>query len=215
MSSAKLLNAMRLQAQRALSEHTTTRVALIHNYNPNEYVARATLQPDDVQTGYLPIAAAWVGNGWGMFSPPPENALGLVAFPEGNINAGIILGCFWNDVDRPLAVPSGEFWLVHQTGSCIKFHNDGSVELDANTNLTVTVGGNLTANVTGNADLTAESATVNGNTQINGNLVVSGSIQDQNGAKGTMQHIRDVYDGHTHPNVQSGSSPTPPPTQQL
>lgn len=203
MSVTPLLNAMRLQAQRALSEHTTTRVALIHNYNPNEYVARATLQPDGVQTGPLPIAAAWVGNGWGMFSPPAENSLGLVAFAEGNLNAGIILGCFWNDVDRPLAVPSGEFWLVHANGQSVKLTNDGK--------LAVSDGQGATVVLNGDGSISSAASTWTHT----GNFVATGDISDQNGAKGTVQHIRDVYDGHSHPNVQSGSSPTPPPTQQL
>lgn len=206
---------MRLQAQRAMADYTVCRQGIVTSYDPNTYSARVTLAPDETKTGWLPIASLWIGNGWGCYAPPNIGDMCSVEFISGDLNAGFLECRFWNNTDRPLSVPSGEFWLVHQSGSCLKFHNDGSVDFDAHTNLNVTVGGNLTANVTGNADLTANSATVNGNTQINGNLVVSGSIADENGAKGTMQHIRDVYDGHTHASVQLGSGTTPPPTQQL
>jgi hypothetical protein len=33
----------------------------------------------------------------------------------------------------PPAAPSGEFWLLHQTGSYLKLHNDGSIESSAGT----------------------------------------------------------------------------------
>ncbi len=220
---APLLNAMRLQAQRALAESTTSRQGVVTSYDPDNYAARVTLQPDGLNTGWLPIAALWVGNNWGCYAPPNIGDACCVEFINGDLNAGFLECRFWNNAARPLSVPSGEFWLVHQTGSLLKFHNDGSVEFDAHTNLTMTVGGNLsmtvdgnvTANITGTTEITSESATINGNTQIDGNLVVSGSIEDQNGAKGTMQHIRDVYDSHSHPDVQLGSGTTPPPTQQL
>ena len=39
--------------------------------------------------------------------------------------------------------PVGEFWLVHKSGSQIKFHNDGSVEVNANTDLKVTATGTV------------------------------------------------------------------------
>jgi len=59
-----------------------------------------------------------------------------VQFQEGDPEAGFVCQRFYNDSDRPLNVPSGEFWLVHQSGSLFKFHNDGSVEMQAATNLT-------------------------------------------------------------------------------
>lgn len=210
-----ILNAARLQAQRAMAEFTTSRQGEVTNYDPNNYAARVTIQPDGITTGWLPIASLWIGNGWGCYAPPNIGDMCSVEFINGDLNAGFLECRFWNDVDRPLAVQSGEFWVVHSTGSCIKFHNDGSVELDADTNLTMTVGGNLTANVTGNADVTAEAVTITGNTQIDGNLVVSGSIEDQNGAKGTMQHIRDVFNTHPHSGVQTGGGVSGAPTVTL
>jgi len=232
-------NAMRLQAQRALAEFMVCRNGQITNYDPDNYAVKVQLQPDGMLTGWLPLTSPWIGNQWGLFAAPSVGDMVAVEFIDGNLEAGFATMRFFNDEDRPLSVESGEFWLVHKSGSFLKFHNDGTVELTTHSDLTATVGGKLTANVTGDTDatisgkltaavtgdadittngnlnVTASAATINANTQVNGNLVVSGSIEDQNGAKGTVQHIRDIYDTHTHPGVQTGGGATAPTTQTL
>jgi hypothetical protein len=50
-------------------------------------------------------------------------------------NAGFVVQKFFSTSAQPLAVPSGELWMVHKSGSLFKFHNDGSVELTAATKL--------------------------------------------------------------------------------
>ncbi len=94
----------------------------------------------------------------------------------------------------------------------------GNMEADVTGSVTANIGGSLTATAGGAGDLTASGWTINGDTQLNGNLVVSNEISDLNGTKGTLQHVRDSYDIHTHivTGVQTGSSsvtsdtPTPP-----
>jgi Type VI secretion system/phage-baseplate injector OB domain/GpV Apex motif len=214
---------MRLQALRAMAELTTSRLGEVTSYDPANYVARVTLQPDGIKTGWLPIAALWIGNGWGCYAPPSIGNMCSVEFISGDLNAGFVEARFWNNTDRPLSVPSGEFWLVHQTGSCIKFHNDGSVDFGVHTALNVTVGGDvnatvagkMTASVTGALDVTAASATLRSNLQVNGNIVASGSIKDQNGAKNDMQHIRDQFNAHGHTGVQTGGGTSATPTVTL
>lgn len=195
-------NAMRLQALRALSGFVTSRLGEVTSYDPNKYAVKVTLQPDDTKTGWLPVASPWIGNGWGLFAPPSVGNIVEVHFLEGALDAGIAELRLFNNVDLPLAVQSGEFWLVHETGSCIKFHNDGSVDFDANTvlnltvggNLNATVGGDLSASITGDADftvdgdatadisgtlgVTAETATITAaTTTVNGVFVVNGATE--------------------------------------
>lgn len=234
-----LANAMRLQALRATGEDTSSRLGTVTSYDPNSYSIVATIQPENIKTGALPLASPWVGNQWGLFCPPSIGDLVDLHFIDSDLQAGFAVSRFYTNDNRPLKVDSGEFWIVHQTGSFLKFHNDGTVELTTNSDLTVSVGGDLNAtvdgdasvDVTGDCDLdvsgdcdvdvdgdltaTADSATINADTQINGDLVVSGSIEDQNGAKGTVQHIRDVYDTHVHPGVQTGGGSTGATTQTL
>lgn len=221
-------NVMRREAERAMQGRSMTRIGTVTNYDPNTYSAKALIQPEGVETGWLPIASLWVGSGWGLFAPPKIGDVVEVRFQEGGKEAGMIGLRHFGDVFRPLAVPSGEFWLQHQSGSFLKFKNDGSVEANAAANLTATVAGNasvtvqgdvnatvggqVTLNATGNVVATAPEFNLTGDVTIDGELFVTGDITDLNGTRGTVGNIRDVYNQHTHP--LSGSMTTEP-NQQL
>lgn len=150
-----MLNAMRLQAMLEGQSHISSRLATVSNTDPANYSAKVMIQPENIESGWLPIATPWVGNGWGIFAPPSAGDVVIITFQEEDFSAGIITQRLFTDNARPLNVPSGEFWLVHQSGSLLKFHNDGSVELTSNKNLTVTVGGDMNASVTGKATINA------------------------------------------------------------
>ena len=135
-----LLNAMKLQAQMGAS--ALMRVGTVSSYDPANYTVKVSLQPEGATTGWLPILTPWSGNGWGLFAPPTPGDLVEVQFHDGDFNAGVACLRFFNDGQRPLNVPSGEFWLVHKNGASLKFTNDGKVLLNAGTEIDV---GNLGA----------------------------------------------------------------------
>ncbi len=231
-----LKNAMRLQALRTQAGREVVRVGIVAGYDPNTYSATVTLLPDQITTGWLPIASPWIGNQWGLFCPPNVGDMVSVAFFEGHLEAGFVELRFWNAVDQALAPPSGEFWIVHKSGSLLKFTNDGKVALTSNSDLNVTVGGKLNANVTGDLN-----ATVSGNAAANatGNVSVtssgSSSVTVTSGSGGinlngvtidtsgnvnspaTITAATDVVGGgkhlktHTHSGVTVGSGATGPP----
>jgi phage baseplate assembly protein gpV len=162
--------AMRTQALMAQNSSAATHTGTVSSYDPASYSVKVLLHPDNIETNWLPLLCPWVGNGWGMFAPPSIGDMIEVAYVNNDPNTGIAALRFYNDINRPLPVPSGEFWLVHQSGSALKFHNDGSVEVISHTNLTATVGGALTATVGGalTANVTGSAAvTVGGTTSIN------------------------------------------------
>lgn len=130
------IEAILMHAQRMAAERAATRVGLVSSYDPTNYCVKVRLQPEDAETGWLPLLSPWVGNGWGLFAPPTTGDMIEVHFQEGDTEAGFACQRFFNDSDRPLTVQSGEFWLVHKSGSLLKFHNDGSIEMTAATNLT-------------------------------------------------------------------------------
>lgn len=215
MSINHLQNMMRLQAQAILQNVAHPRLGTVSAYDPNNYAVKVIFQPDGTESGWLPIMSPWVGNGWGLFSPPSIGQAVSVHFQEGSHEAGLVhLGNF-NDVERPLATPAGEFWLVHQTGSSIKITNNGAISIHTNQNCNVTVNGAASIAVTGNVTASAAQWNVTGNVNVTGDITASGNVSDQNGAKGTMQHIRDVYDTHTHGGVSPGSGNTAVPNQTL
>lgn len=134
MSIARLQNQVRLWAERALSHITMPRMGIVTNYDPDRHAARVQLQPEGILTGYLPVTEPWVGNGWGMYAPPNIGDVVEVHFQQGSKEAGFIVNRFYSAKTKPLSVPSGEFWIVHKSGSYVKFHNDGSVTISALTN---------------------------------------------------------------------------------
>lgn len=184
------INMMKLQAQMS-GRKANVRLGLVSSLDQANYCAKVRIQPEDAETGWLPIASEWVGNGWGLFCPPEINDMVVVEFQEGDFEAGIITRRLYNDSDRPLSVAPGEFWLVHQSGSFLKFKNDGSVDVTSNTNLTATVGGNLAANVTGNATITAAAA-----------VIQAATIKLQNAGSALKKLVNEafitLFNAHTH-----------------
>lgn len=209
-------NAMRLQAARAMSRLHTSRIGQITSYDPNRHAVKVTYQPDGDKSGWMPLASAWVGNGWGLFAAPEVGQTAIVSFVEGALDGPVAELRLYNDANQPLAVPAGEFWVVHASGSFLKFINDGKVSANSDTDMEITVGGDLhatvqgdvTADVTGDATLTANTATVNAPTTINDDLTVNGTIT----ASGDVTAGSVSLQNHVHTGVQSGSSSTGKPT---
>lgn len=221
-----LTNEMRLQAQLA-DPHAQMRMAQVRSYDPNNYAVKCLLMPENVETGWLPVASNWVGNGWGLFTPPSPGDWVALQFAEGDIDAGMVAGRLWTGLAPPVAVPSGEFWLVHRSGSSLVFHNDGSVVLNTQAGLTATVGQNANITVSGNVNSSASQWVHQGPVQIKGALTVTQAITGQGGMSisggaggaaatinGTLAATGDVTAGavslqhHVHGGVQGGSATT-------
>lgn len=222
----QLLNTMRQQAEMAGGARAMVRHGIVSGYDPGSYCAKVRVMPEDRETGWLPIVSPWIGNGWGLFAPPSIGDAVEVQFQEDDAEAGYVCQRFFNDSDRPLSVQSGEFWLVHKSGSFLKFHNDGSVELNTAGNLTgnvganasLTVAGNMTTNVSGNSTTTAPNITLNGNVTINGPLTQgTGSNGGAATMLGPITVTNDVtaggksLDHHVHSGVQTGGGNTGQP----
>ena len=180
MSMRRFTNAMRGQAQAANAEQQSIREGIVTSFDPNSYTAKVSLQPSGDETGWLPIASLWVGNGWGLFCPPMVGDLVQVQFTDDHPGAGVVLGRLFNDDDRPVPVPAGEFLIRHQSGSFLRFHNDGKVEINADT-------------IQATADTinaTATTTTVNGAFVVNGPTTLNGPItQTATGGGSTAAHL--------------------------
>lgn len=234
MVAAHLFNTMvaRAASEAARSSVARPRRAVVDSYNPNSFTARVRFQPDDVLSGWMPIASPWVGNGWGMFCAPSQGDQVEVSFQEGGHEAGSVIGRFFGAKNSPrvpalgnAAPPAGEFWLVHQTGSRLRLLNNGDVELFTARDLLATAGrnavvsvpaGNMTATVqgtgnvtfTGAATLSAASWDVTGNMLVHGDITATGALKDQNAAHGSVGDLRSAYNAHKHTGVQRSTSST-------
>lgn len=186
-----MLNLMRREAARTMSQTASVRIGVVSAYDPNNYSAKVQIQPEGYETGFLSVTSPWIGNGWGMFCPPTPGDVVDVHFQEGGKQAGFIALRHFGDRIRPLGVPSGEFWLVHKSGSLLKFHNDGTIEVAASV-----------------INVTAPTFNLTGNLNVTGNIVASGDITDINNGNGSLSHLRAAYDAHVHGGVAGGSDST-------
>ena len=195
-----LLNAMAANAQQTGAGDSGTRQGIITAYDPDSYAVKVQLQPTGEETGWIPLSSPWVGNGWGLAAGPMIGAEVEVEFDSGLMGAGMAAGQFYNDEDRCPGPPSGEFWLVHKSGSLLKFLNTGEVLLSAKLKMTY--------------DAPAHHFT-GGDVTMDNNLIVVKDISDNNGLYGTVQKVRVTYNGHTHPENGDGGGTTSKPNQQL
>jgi phage baseplate assembly protein V len=194
-------NAMRLQAERAAGRRFVSKYGIVTNYDPNRYAVKVTLQPDGINTAYIPLAAQWAGNGWGFFAAPAIGAQVSVIFIDGALTAGYAECSFFNNSWRPLAVPSGELWIVHASGQFAKFTNDGK--------LTFGDGRGATAAFNGDGTMSTAASTWNhtGNVNIDGTVAITGSAS----VSETLTATTDVVGGgislknHLTTAVQPGS----------
>ncbi len=176
----RFLNA--LKAQSGAQDRTTgqPRFAIVSSVDPSRPAARVLLQPEAVLTGWLPILSPWVGAGWGLSCPPAPGDQVLVLPQEGQSEHGVIIGRAWSDSARTPAAPTGELWLVHQSGAFLKLSNDGMIHLQGNT----TLAGNLT---------------------VTGTISSTGDVSDSIGA---LSRLRRHYDLHTHTDSRGGTTST-------
>lgn len=182
-------DALRAQAAvAAMAGRSDPRMGIVTSYDPNRYAVKVQIQPEGFWTGWLPLLSPWVGNGWGMFAAPSLGDAVDVHFQEGHPEAGYACLRFYNTQTRPLPCPSGEFWLVHASGSMLKFHNDGSVELTA----------------AGVLKTSAQAWQHTGPMSMAGNITVQGSVT----ASGDVVGAGISLDSHHHTGVQTGPSNT-------
>ncbi|MDF7658301.1 baseplate assembly protein [Erwiniaceae bacterium L1_54_6] len=194
------LNAMAATAQQTTAGDSKTRQGVITAYDPVSYAVKVQLQPTGEETGWIQLGSTWVGDGWGMAAGPMIGAEVEVDFDSGQMGVGMAPVQFYNDIDRCPGPPSGEFWLIHKSGSLLKFLNTGDVLLSSATKITYDA---------------PEHHFTGGDVTIDENLIVVKDISDQNGQYGTVQKIRTTYNGHTHHENGDGGGTTDQPNQQL
>jgi|JI102314A2RNA_FD_contig_61_175113_length_8404_multi_2_in_0_out_0_8 uncharacterized protein involved in type VI secretion and phage assembly len=159
MSAHKFINNMRMWANMATQGSLFTALGNITAFDPTGYQVQVILQEATndapaLQTGWIPLATPWAGNGWGMFCPASPGDLILVFFQDGSLQNPIAGMRLFFDGALPLNVPAGEMWLVHKTGSALKLTNDGGITIQgtADINIASDTKINLTApeiNITG------------------------------------------------------------------
>jgi uncharacterized protein (DUF2345 family) len=132
-----------------------------------------------------------------------------VAFSESNPAAPRILGRFFSNVNVPPAVPSGDTYIVHKSGSALKFNGDGTITVTATSSITYK----------GTQHHFIGPVQMDDTLNVTKKVSSQADIQDNTGTNpNTMSQMRAIYNGHTHTvtGVQSGGSTVTSnaPTQQ-
>lgn len=204
----KFLNMMRQQASTVENGQARAVLGKIINYDPVSFYGMVELYAADptdqdsvpLQSGWLPICMPAIG--W--YLAPKIGDLVFVQYQEGSLQNGFISLCC-HTASPPSSIKSGEWSILHPSGSLLKFTNDGKVIVNGNLEIDLSAP-TITINVTGAANITAGSVAIDSAT-INLGDLTGGTLQPLLNAA-----ARTVYNSHTHP-VGSGS--TGAPDQQI
>lgn len=196
-----LANAMREQASASANSISNARFCTISSYDENSHNVKVLIQPEGTESGWMPLGALGVGNGFGLVVGPNLGDMVIVVFAEGDFESGAIVGRYFNVESQAPPVPSGEIWAVHKSGSSLKLLNNGDIEMVA----------------AGNASYTAAAHQFVGPIVTDSTLHTAGDITDNTtlGNTGTMRGMREVFDIHDHGNVENGDGTTNRPNQQV
>jgi phage baseplate assembly protein V len=191
----RFLNAIKASAAAMDRTSAQPRFAVVTSVDPTRPAVRVALQPEGVITGWLPVLSPWIGAGWGMSCPPSPGDQVFVLAQEGDSEHGVVIGRAWSDTARTPQAAPGELWLVHQSGAFIKLASDGTIRTQGDLHHT----GNLfvTGDIQSNQNIRATQ-----NVEAGQNIAAIVSIRDKSG---TLDRLRQHYNGHTHFDPQGGS----------
>lgn len=124
-----LANLIRREVERAISVRFTKRYGIVTSYDPDRHLAKATLQPEGQELGWLTIRANHVGNGWGMVVGLTAGDQVTLEPQSADLNTFEITGVVHSDNDAPPRAESGEIVIRHQSGASVTFAKDKSVTI--------------------------------------------------------------------------------------
>ena len=105
------------------------RMALVTSYDSTTGTAKVQLQPEGIQTGWLPVLSQGIGAGWGIVAALAVGDQVFVIPQEGDAEHGVIVGRVWSDQQQPPAIADGEVIIQHVSGSFIKMQADGTIQM--------------------------------------------------------------------------------------
>ncbi|MBB3258228.1 phage baseplate assembly protein gpV [Paraburkholderia bannensis] len=221
MNMARFANAVRQQARMASAHEALPRLATISSYDASNHAVKVIVQPVDPEIGeqesnWMPLGAIGIGNGWGIAVGPQINDQVLVVYENGDFSSGVIVSRVFSVAQQPPAVPTGEIWALHSSGSFVKMVTNGDIDVNVAGNLNATVGGNMASTVAGSATVTATgSATISAASAV----VQAASIKLQSAGNALQKLLNSLFaqwaSTHVHSNgnggANTGAPTTPPP----
>lgn len=191
----RFLDAMRMHASALDMSTAQTRLATIQSFDPATHSVKVTLQPEGIQTGWIPMGAVAVGNGIGLVIPPAKGDQVIVHPQEGDADTWHASQRFWHDDAKPPMSPITNKPI--QSGEIGLFFNGGCLHV-----------------IDGVVHFRASSFKIVGDVEIEGDLTVKGKISaTQDIIAGTLSVAISLLQ-HLHNGITRGGSrsnkPVPP-----
>lgn len=220
MSMYPLINQFKMHAEAAAAQVQTCIWGIIDSYDPNTHAVKVRRQPEDPDnpaaslSNWMPLPTMAVGAGFGMQAAPNIGDMVVVGHIYGEANEQIVLGYFFNDAESPPGAKAGEFYYIHQSGSFIKFTNEGKVSLNGNVEIDLTAPA-INITVTGDANVNAANINLAASSALS---MTSPSISMGAGGQAIggltiFDELKAYIDNHKHSDPQGGE--TDVPTTQL
>lgn len=103
------------------------RYGVVTSYDPKKHAAKVKIKPDDIETGWLPIQAHHVGNGWGVVVGLQVGDQVKISHHGGDFEAGHVVSRVHDDKDKPPKVESGEMLFKHKKAGEVFFDKDHNI----------------------------------------------------------------------------------------
>ena len=152
-----ILAPLQMAHDRQAATMAQPRYGTVQSYNPATYTARVMIEPDGVLSGWLPVQAIWIGNGWGFVCPPSPGDQVTLDAHDGDPNSMKITGRVFSSAATPPAANSGELVMIHKSGSFIKLLNDGGIHSSGTWSHVGNL--NVTGGITATQDIVAGEST--------------------------------------------------------
>ena len=109
-----------------------------------------------------------------------------------NFDDGCIIGALYNDEDICVTEDKNIKQIVFSDGSFITYDKTSH---------------NFSMEIKSGVNIKSPTTSIDGNLSVTGNITSTGQVAD---AKGSMQSMRDIYNGHTHGNGNNGANTSGP-----
>lgn len=132
-----LVNLIHQEIERALAGRYGQRDVSVTSYDPDQHAIKGAIQPGGQETGWIPLGAQMVGNGWGVVMGASVGEIYKVQFQENDLESGKVVGRVYTDEDKPPRVESGEMAFVNSKQGILKSDKDGhwSITQTSGTNI--------------------------------------------------------------------------------
>ncbi len=130
----ELMSHIRRIAQEVMGRSQFKGTLVCTAYNPQTHAVKGIIQPHGIESGWVPLAALHVGNGFGIAVGPrvgdPKKLDGQVFdlhFDGGDPDTLVAHHRQFSNTEKPPVVQSGEMLLQHESGNKVFFAADKSV----------------------------------------------------------------------------------------